>query len=220
MKNKDIKLRLITSAFLSILLYLMLNYSYILLLSLILISVMAWLEINILIKKIFFKENFFLKIKIIQIISFIYLVFFSNLIIQEFLRSSNEISWVLLYVIMICILSDIGGFFFGKTFKGKKLTKISPNKTYSGSVGSFVLSIIFSIIYLDYLDKVNLFTSIFCAITISLVCQIGDLLISFIKRKAKVKDTGNILPGHGGILDRIDGILFALPFGIILMNYI
>ena len=130
-----------------------------------------------------------------------------------------KISWVLLYVITICVLSDAGGFIFGKFFKGKKLTKISPNKTYSGAIGSFILSVIFSIIFSSLFNDINFFNGIFYPIVISLICQLGDLLISFLKRKAKVKDTGNILPGHGGILDRIDGILFALPLGILLINY-
>ena len=60
---------------------------------------------------------------------------------------------------------------------------------------------------------------ILLTISISFICQLGDLFISFLKRKAKIKDTGNILPGHGGVLDRIDGILFALPIGIILIDF-
>ena len=103
--------------------------------------------------------------------------------------------------------------------KEKKLTKISPNKTYSGMIGSFVLSIIFCIIYSYSISFVDFKTIFLLTILISFICQIGDLIISFLKRKAKIKDTGNLLPGHGGLLDRIDGILFALPSGIILINY-
>jgi len=118
------------------------------------------------------------------------------------------------FVLSICIFSDIGGFIVGKSIKGPKLTKISPNKTISGSIGSVLFSLI-PLVILNYclpdtflLSKSNL---LFC-IEISVVCQLGDLFISFFKRKAKVKDTGKILPGHGGLLDRIDGIIFALPY--------
>ena len=219
MIKRELQKRLITSIFLLILLYFMLNYSYVLISSLLIISVITWYEINILIKKIFKKNDFFLKKVFILLITFFYLIFFFYKIINEFLRSMPKISWVLLYVITICVLSDAGGFIFGKFFKGKKLTRISPNKTYSGAIGSFILSVIFSIIFSSLFNDINFFNGIFYPIVISLICQLGDLLISFLKRKAKVKDTGNILPGHGGILDRIDGILFALPLGILLINY-
>ena len=142
-----------------------------------------------------------------------------KIIVDEFLQNQPNISWNLIFVILICILSDIGGFIFGKFFKGKKLTKISPNKTYSGMIGSFILSITFCIIYSYTISFVDFKTIFLLTILISFICQIGDLFISFLKRKAKIKDTGDILPGHGGILDRIDGILFALPSGIILINY-
>ena len=146
-------------------------------------------------------------------------MFFMKIIVDDFIENQPDISWNLTFVIIICILSDIGGYFFGKIFKGKKLTKISPNKTYSGMLGSFFLSIMFSFLYSFSISFVDINTIIIISLLISMVCQIGDLFISFLKRKSKVKDTGNILPGHGGLLDRIDGILFALPFGILLINY-
>ncbi len=121
-----------------------------------------------------------------------------------------------LFLITVCIFTDIGGYVFGKIFKGPKLTIISPNKTYSGVVGSFILSIIAGLIYLNYFGKKEIFDleqSIILLIIlfISLISQIGDLVISYFKRKAKLKDTGKILPGHGGFLDRIDGIIFVFP---------
>ena len=121
---------------------------------------------------------------------------------------------------MICIFTDIGGFVFGKLLGGKKLTKISPNKTYSGVIGSFFLSIIsghyFYIFFKMYLIfEINYLIFI---IIISLISQFGDLMISFLKRKAKIKDTGKILPGHGGVLDRLDGIIFAVPFSYFLLK--
>jgi phosphatidate cytidylyltransferase len=142
---------------------------------------------------------------------------------------------VFLFIILISILTDIGGYIFGKTFKGPKLTKISPKKTYSGLIGSFVLSIIGGLIFVEFVNnfiinihfnfinfklidiELNLFLSLFILI-VSFVSQIGDLTVSYFKRLAKIKDTGKILPGHGGLLDRIDGIIFAIPFAYIYLK--
>ena len=217
--TKEFKQRLLTSVVLIILLILMLNYSVMLISSLLLIFVVSWLEFNYILEIIYIKKmNLILK-NLLKFLTFIYLLFFMKVIVDEFIQNQPKISWNLIYIISICILSDIGGYLFGKFFKGKKLTKISPNKTYSGMIGSFLLSIIFCIIY-NYLISFEDFKTIFIiTLLISFICQMGDLFISFLKRKAKIKDTGNILPGHGGVLDRIDGILFALPSGIILINY-
>ena len=120
-----------------------------------------------------------------------------------------------LYALSVCICSDIGGYIIGKNIGGKKLTKISPNKTISGSLGSFCFSMLPLLVFNNF-DKFDyslysIDNFLFC-LKVSLVCQLGDLFVSYFKRKAKVKDTGRILPGHGGILDRIDGIIFAVPF--------
>ena len=128
-----------------------------------------------------------------------------------------------LSILMICIFSDIGGYLFGKTFGGKKLTKISPNKTISGSIGSFIVSYVGFFLTLFYFSdllfiKIDFEFLFFIPFLISLICQVGDLFISFFKRKAKIKNTGNIIPGHGGLLDRIDGIIFALPIGFIIIS--
>ena len=217
--TKEFKQRILTSVVLITLLILMLNYSVVLISSLLLIFVVSWLEFNYILEIIYIKNmNLILK-NLLKFLTFIYLLFFLKVIVDEFIQNQPNISWNLIYTISICILSDIGGYLFGKFFKGKKLTKISPNKTYSGMIGSFLLSIIFCIIY-NYLISFEDFKTIFIiTLLISFICQMGDLFISFLKRKAKIKDTGNILPGHGGVLDRIDGILFALPSGIILINY-
>ena len=130
-----------------------------------------------------------------------------------------------LFIISISVLTDLGGYFFGKLFKGPKLTKISPNKTYSGVIGSFLLSMIGGVLIVKFIsyssmtiyDLVTIIISIFL---ISLISQLGDLMISYFKRKSKIKDTGKILPGHGGLLDRIDGIIFAVPFSYLLFHYI
>jgi phosphatidate cytidylyltransferase len=128
----------------------------------------------------------------------------------------------MLYLFSICICSDVGGLLFGKIFKGKKLTKISPNKTISGSVGSFILSLcLVPIFYFLLIDQFsNLLDLILLAIIVSFLCQLGDLFISLLKRKAKVKDTGDILPGHGGLLDRIDGMILAIPLGMFIWEFL
>ena len=121
-----------------------------------------------------------------------------------------------LFIITVSIFTDIGGYVFGKTFNGPKLTKISPNKTYAGVFGGFLLSLIAGLIYLNYFGEREIvdtdYVLIFLLILfISSISQVGDLIISFFKRKAKLKDTGKILPGHGGLLDRIDGLVFVMP---------
>ena len=135
-----------------------------------------------------------------------------------FFRDRDLLDFLL--ILIICVTTDIGGYIFGKIFKGPKLIKISPNKTYAGMIGSFLLSIftsyLFAIKY-DYtfLQNQNLFEDfyfIFLVFIISTVSQIGDLTVSYFKRLSKIKNTGNIFPGHGGLLDRIDGMIFAFPF--------
>ena len=218
--TKELYLRIFTSLILITLLILMINYSIILISTLILIFVSSWIEFNNIINRIHIrKKKLNLSKFLFKFLILIYLSFFTLVIIDEFIENQPNISWNLIFVISVCVLSDIGGYIFGKTFKGKKITKISPNKTYSGMFGSFFLSIIFALSYSFSLSFVDFSLIVFLSILISFICQLGDLFISLLKRKAKLKDTGNILPGHGGILDRIDGIIFALPFGIILINF-
>ena len=119
---------------------------------------------------------------------------------------------IFLFILLICIFTDIGGYIFGNIFKGKKLTSISPNKTYAGMIGSFICSLITCTLFIIYFNFS--FQFMFFTFLISLVSQSGDLFISYLKRKANIKDTGNFLPGHGGLLDRLDGIIFAIPAGI------
>tara|TARA_B100000212_G_C27286357_1_gene495368 strand:- start:64 stop:699 length:636 start_codon:yes stop_codon:yes gene_type:complete len=121
-----------------------------------------------------------------------------------------------LFIITICIFTDIGGYIFGKTFNGPKLTRISPKKTYAGVFGGFLLSLAAGLLFAHYLviDEIVFkddLIFIILILFISLISQTGDLTISFFKRKAKIKDTGKILPGHGGLLDRIDGMIFVFP---------
>tara|TARA_Y100001958_G_scaffold155158_1_gene145274 strand:- start:1157 stop:1801 length:645 start_codon:yes stop_codon:yes gene_type:complete len=156
---------------------------------------------------------------IVKVLGFLFLVlsFFS---IYNLRNDVDEGFLNVIFVLIICISTDIGGFIFGKLFKGPKLTSISPNKTYSGILGSFLLTIIISTIFINvfkenFLNN-NLILTYFFIILISSISQLGDLLISYFKRRSKLKDTGNIIPGHGGILDRIDGMIFAFPFSYIL----
>ena len=117
-----------------------------------------------------------------------------------------------LFVLIICVSTDIGGYVFGKIFNGPKLTKISPNKTYAGALGGYFLSFISLIIITSYVDYPFLTIQFFVTfILISTVSQIGDITVSYFKRKSKIKNTGKIIPGHGGLLDRIDGMIFAFP---------
>jgi phosphatidate cytidylyltransferase len=165
-------------------------------------------------------KKFNSKFLILNLITFCYVFFvFCNLSYQIY---GLEGPTFFLYIISICFFTDIGGYIFGKIIGGKKLSKISPNKTISGTIGSFIFSIIPLIYFLNtnYLDlELNLNYVLF-SLLVSLISQLGDLLISFFKRKAKIKDTGKILPGHGGILDRVDGIIFAVPFSFFLLKLI
>ncbi len=154
-------------------------------------------------------------IKIFGII-FLLISFYSTYLSREILGLNY-----FLFIILICISTDMGGYFFGKTFKGPKLTKISPNKTYAGALGSFILSIITGLIFNQYFASIDVSSKLSFLILIlfiSLISQIGDLIISYFKRKAKVKDTGKILPGHGGLLDRIDGLIFAIPVSLLIFT--
>ena len=213
----ELNKRLITSFFLTI--TILVSFSNIIFLYVIifLINVLVIDEFFKMIKKIHIKK--ILKF-LTMLIILIYMVYFS-LVVIYFINQSFELNkFKVLFLLMICISSDIGGYTFGKIIGGKKLTKISPKKTYSGLVGSLVLSVIFGyLFYISSTDLILINLNIFLfIILISILSQAGDLLISYFKRKAKVKDTGSFLPGHGGVLDRIDGILLALPIGILIIN--
>ena len=153
---------------------------------------------------------------------FLILSFYSAYVIRTDTNSSLE---YFIIILLICISTDIGGYIFGKLFKGPKLTKISPKKTYSGVIGGYLLSIIFLNLFFNssyYLYPQKMTSNIFLLILlISTISQLGDIIISYFKRLSKIKDTGKIIPGHGGMLDRIDGMIFAFPFcyGIFLYFY-
>ena len=147
-------------------------------------------------------------------LSLLYLFLLVFLIITT--KSNNsEFEIVVIFSILISIMTDIGGLVSGKFFKGKKLTKISPKKTISGSLGSFIFSLLLIPIFIKYFDDYSFFNIFIITLAISFASQMGDLFISFVKRKANVKNTSDLLPGHGGILDRIDGIIFSIPFSFL-----
>ena len=227
--SKNLFKRIITSIILLILLiFINFGHQYVFILSILILGTFICFEANSLFSKLMFKfnskKNYSLKKKFninfffLNILAFSYIFFiFCNLSV-EIHKSESPIFF--LYIISICFFTDIGGYVFGKIIGGKKLSKISPNKTISGTLGSFILSIVPLILFsnLNYLDlELNLKNIIFCLL-ISLISQLGDLFVSLIKRKAKIKDTGNLLPGHGGVLDRFDGIIFAVPFSYILIK--
>ena len=219
MKNK-LFYRILTSFFLFIVVYLIFisNIFSILFLTIIfIISLYEFYQIFHLIKKNL--KLTYQSFVFCNILYFFYL-FFSIMIVYSSLIDEKNDKALILFILAVCILNDIGGILFGKLIGGKKLTKISPNKTLSGSIGGIILSFLFLFIFVNYINNYSLLELSIIVIVTSLFSQIGDLVVSFFKRKAKIKDTGNILPGHGGMLDRIDGILLGLPVGIIILNLI
>tara|TARA_B110000037_G_scaffold222647_1_gene298527 strand:+ start:608 stop:1273 length:666 start_codon:yes stop_codon:yes gene_type:complete len=217
----ELKKRILTSFLLFFILYIMHLYSFAMICLLIITGIICWIEAYGLIVKIFHKNDFKNRVKrfVLKAISLIYL---SSLVFIIFYIKSikPELQIFILYALSISIVSDIGGFTFGKVFKGKKLTKISPNKTISGAIGSFIFSMMLIPLFIDHYDNSSLLILSIITLIISLTSQLGDLLISYLKRRAKVKDTSDLLPGHGGFLDRLDGIIFAIPVGLILTNLV
>ncbi len=207
MKKNELQYRILTSFVLLPIVVLMLWFNKFYLVFfvgvVITVAIYEWISIN---KK---------KVTFISVLGifFLLLSFFFSLLLRE---SNKEVPILLSWILFVCFFSDIGGFIFGKYFKGKKITKLSPNKTYAGVYGSFIFSL-FPVLFLNYLpflsfnSIINLsFKNIILSLFFSFICQIGDIIISYFKRKNKIKDTGDILPGHGGILDRIDGIIFVI----------
>ncbi len=209
--KKNLKKRVYTSVSLLLLLFLMLINNYILGYILIItgvFSIIEFLEMN----AIIFKKK-----KIISILSNIIFIIYIFVFCSALLIFSNfvHLKIMIFIIILTCIASDIGGFVFGKIFKGRKLTKISPNKTISGVIGSIIFSCITFFFAIFYLTNNFSLVILLVAITTSVSCQAGDLFFSYLKRKSFLKDTGNLLPGHGGVLDRVDGILLGVPIGFI-----
>ena len=139
------------------------------------------------------------------------------------IRDINNNYIIFFFILSVCVSTDIGGYVFGKIFKGPKLISISPSKTYAGLIGSFILTILSTIFLFEkgffFKFEINVtYLTYLLAMIISLISQIGDIVISYFKRLSNIKDTGNIIPGHGGLLDRADGIIFAFPFTYLILS--
>ena len=195
MINKELQKRILSSIILlPLVLYFIVSGSYYLIFFTIVCLFISIYEWNKMVKKIE------LKFLGIVFLIFSFYTFYEIAIIH---------TWS--FVLLICISTDIGGYVFGKLFKGPKLTKISPNKTYSGMIGGYFLSLISLSFFLGWINHTVSEEWFLVTILISTVSQIGDIIISYFKRLSKTKDTGKIIPGHGGLLDRIDGMVFAFP---------
>jgi phosphatidate cytidylyltransferase len=230
--SKNLKKRIITSAILLSLLIIF-NFSKFFIVGVFIVVLLLCIEFSELLSKLVGPEllkhhrnnsyseklNFkYLSLQILVI--FYFLIVFGGTSLELHGRSGSPTFFI--FILSICFFSDIGGYIIGKLIGGKKLTIISPNKTISGSIGSFSFSIFPLLLFYNYNQYEYFFSTnnlLFCLI-ISLVCQLGDLFISYLKRKAKIKDTGFILPGHGGVLDRVDGIIFAVPFAYLFVELI
>ena len=212
----ELNKRILSSVGLIIVLFLAIYNFYILSIVLFIFFLETYNEIYLILKKIFKKEK--VKLYLSLIFSLIYLLVLIFVTWSIFVGIFLEFKPFLLAIITICISSDVGGYLFGKIIGGKKLSKISPNKTYSGSLGSYILSLFFTFFLFNNFFSLK-FIVLF-AIIVSTISQIGDLSISILKRKAKIKDTGKIIPGHGGLLDRFDGLIFAIPLGLFILKFI
>ena len=202
--------RFYTSIVLLSIIFLIFKFNIILVYFLIILGIFSILEFMDVTKRL--SINLFL----LYFINFIFIFYVFIFCLNFFLFSNLPgLKIILLILLLACVASDIGGFIFGKIFKGPKLTKISPNKTYSGALGSIILSLIIVLFLTYYFVQIIDLKIVIVAIMTSIFCQIGDLIFSFLKRKARLQDTGKILPGHGGILDRLDGILLGVPLGFV-----
>jgi phosphatidate cytidylyltransferase len=207
---KKFKKRILTSIALLTLFIVIFKSDPFLVFSLLILGILSLIEFFDISKKIFKKKSSIL------IANYFFILFIFAYCLMFFFLSNFIQLKILLFIFLIgCISSDVGGFIFGKIFKGPKLTKISPNKTISGAIGSILLTATVFLIISKYLtNTINVDVFVISLVT-SLGCQIGDLFFSFLKRKAKIKDTGNFLPGHGGVIDRLDGIFVGVPIGFI-----
>jgi phosphatidate cytidylyltransferase len=226
--QENLSKRIITSiVLLSLFLFINFSHEYIFFISILMLGIIVCIECNNIFLKFFDSnlskdinniKNFNPKFLILNSITFCYIfLIFCNFSYQIY---KSEGPFFFLFLISVCFFTDIGGYVCGKIIGGIKLTKISPNKTLSGTIGSFIFSLIPLFIFhnSNYLIlEFNLGSIMFCLL-ISLISQLGDLFVSYLKRKAKIKDTGKLLPGHGGALDRVDGIIFAIPYSFFLLK--
>ena len=210
MISNNFKQRVYTSLVLLTFVFLIFSFNIFLIYFLIIMGVLSILEF-IQIINIIFKNNF--RRILINLFFIIYIFIFCILF---FLFSNLEGLKLILFILLLsCVSSDIGGYIFGKIFRGPKITEISPKKTYAGAAGSFLLTLIIMYLFSFYFIDLQIYKIIFISFMTSLFCQLGDLFFSLLKRKAKLKDTGKILPGHGGVIDRLDGIFLGIPVGFV-----
>ena len=209
MISQNLKERFLTSFFLIILIILFTKYDFFLVYTLIVLGVLSVIEFLDITKKIT-ANKLYLLISNLSFVSYIFTFCFLFIFFFKF----AQLKILLIILLLVCIASDIGGYIFGKIFKGPKLSKISPNKTVAGAIGSLLLSSLVILLLFYFInEKLNYLTIVVAMIT-SIFCQLGDLFFSFLKRKANLKNTGNFLPGHGGVLDRLDSILLGIPTGL------
>ena len=209
MISHNLKERFLTSFFLIILIILFTKYDFFLVYTLIVLGVLSVIEFLDITKKIT-ANKLYLLISNLSFVSYIFTFCFLFIFFFKFV----QLKILLIILLLVCIASDIGGYIFGKIFKGPKLSKISPNKTVAGAIGSLLLSSLVILLLFYFInEKLNYLTIVVAMIT-SIFCQLGDLFFSFLKRKANLKNTGNFLPGHGGVLDRLDSILLGIPTGL------
>lgn len=209
MISQNLKKRFLTSFFLIVLIILFTKYDFFLVYTLIVLGVLSVIEFFDIIKKIT-ANKLYLLISSLSFVSYIFTFCFLFIFFFKFV----QLKILLIILLLVCIASDIGGYIFGKILKGPKLSKISPNKTIAGAIGSLLLSSLVIVLLFYFInEKLNYLTIIVAMIT-SIFCQLGDLFFSFLKRKANLKNTGNFLPGHGGVLDRLDSILLGIPTGL------
>ena len=210
MNSKELKNRILTSLFLILTLYTIIISNFFLVFFLIVFGILSILEFSKMTKLIIKNK---LPVLILNVLFILYVAFFSFTFF--YFSNVSHLKFLLYLILFTCIASDIGGYVIGKILKGPKITKISPKKTFSGALGSILFSIItFLGLFFLILNNFN-YKLILVAIITSLANQLGDLFFSYLKRKARVKNTGNFLPGHGGILDRLDGVFLGLPIGFL-----
>ena len=210
MITTNLKKRIFTSSLLFLLFFLIYNFNFLLIYSLIVLGVLSLIEFYNAINKIIKSKLYTLFMNItfsifVSVFCYLFLFFSFN----------AQLKLIMFIILLGCIFSDIGGYLFGKTFGGPKLTKISPNKTIAGSVGSLLISATTVFVSFFIFFGIYSLNILFVGLITSLACQMGDLFFSYLKRKAKFKDFGKYLPGHGGVLDRLDGIFFGVPSGLL-----
>ncbi|AUC85071.1 phosphatidate cytidylyltransferase [Polaribacter sp. ALD11] len=150
-----------------------------------------------------------------------YLIFsFCFLILLPF-YNQNYTPYLMISILVLIWVNDSFAFIVGKNFgKTKLFVSVSPKKTIEGFIGGFIFALIAGYIISIFNSDLSLINWLIIAAIVAIIGTIGDLVESKLKRQAKIKDSGTIMPGHGGILDRLDSLLFAAPFVYLYINFI